>query len=76
MSKIGNILLKGLTVGAHVIVGSVGFGVGAIALHWAPPASWPPIAQAAWYGAGASVVGGASAALVRWAKFDPSKLGK
>jgi len=76
MSKLGNILAKGLVVGAHVIVGSVGAGVGMVALHWTPPANWPPIAIAAWYGAGASIVGGASAALLRWAKFDPSLLGK
>jgi hypothetical protein len=76
VSKFGNILAKGLKVGAHVIVGSVGAGLGMVALHWAPPATWPPIAIAAWYGAGASIVGGASAAITRWAQFDPTKLGK
>jgi len=76
MSKIGNILAKGLKVGAHVIVGSVGAGLGMIALHWIPPATWPPIAIAVWYGAGAAIVGGASASLIRLAQFDPSKLGK
>lgn len=76
MSKLGNILAKGLKVGAHVIVGSVGAGLGMVALHWTPPGTWPPIAQAAWYGAGASIVGGASAAIIRWAQFDPTKLGK
>ena len=76
MSKIGNILAKGAKVGAHVIVGSIGFGLGAVALHWAPPATAHPLLQAAWWGIGSSVVGGASAALIRWAQFDPSKLGK
>ncbi len=74
--KLGNILAKGLKVGAHVIVGSVGFGLGAVALHWAPPVTASPLLQAAWWGAGASIVGGTSAALLRWAQFDPSKLGK
>lgn len=76
MTKIGNILAKGATVAAHVIVGSVGFGLGAIAFHWSPPATANPLLTAAWVGVGASLVGGASAALLRWAKFDPSKLGK
>lgn len=75
MTKIGNILAKGATVAAHVIVGSVGFGLFALANHWTPPTN-NPLLLAAWYGGGAAVVGGASAALLRWAKFDPSKLGK
>lgn len=76
MSKIGNILAKGAVIGAHVIVGSVGFGLGAIALHWAPPATAHPLIQAIWWGAGAAVVGGVGASFIRWGRFDPSKLGK
>jgi hypothetical protein len=76
MTKVGNILAKGATVAAHVLVGSIGFGFAAISLHWTPPPSTNPLLQTAWFGIGASLLGGASAALMRWAKFDPSKLGK
>jgi hypothetical protein len=73
LSKVGNVLAKGLKTAGHVLVGSTLYGLQTAVTNYHPT---DPMVALLWGSIGVSVWSAASAAILRWAQFDPSKLGK
>lgn len=69
MKALGNIIGKGAKVAAHVLAGSVLYGLGAAAANFHPAG----VAGVLWTMGGSSAVAGLLAAAGRAINFDPSK---
>ena len=75
--KVGNVLFKGLKIGAQVLAGGVAYGALSAATGWHPPATHSPAADAAiglaWNTFGIGALTALGAAVARWSTYDPRK---
>ena len=75
--KIGNVLFKGLKIGAQVLAGGVAYGALSSATGWHPPLTGNPAADGivmlAWQTFGIGALTAAGAAVARWSTYDPRK---
>lgn len=75
--KLGNVLFKGLKLGAQVLAGGTAYGVLATGAGWHPPVTGHPAADAlialTWQTFGTGAVTALGAAVARWSTYDPRK---
>ncbi len=73
--KIGNVLFKGLKVGAQILAGGAAFGAFSVATGWHPPHTGSPLGDTLlpilWNTVGTGAVTALGAALARWSTYDP-----